>query len=62
MIPKSNNLARIEENFDCLFDLEHVDFVAIDALMGERGERGIRNFETREYLGFDNFNEEVEGP
>lgn len=62
MIPKSNNLRRIEENFDCLFELDHSDFITIDNLMGERGERGVRNLETRDYLGFDNFNEDFEEP
>ena len=42
--------------------MDEADFKLIDNLMGERGERGIRNLETREYLGFDNFNEEVEEP
>ena len=62
VIPKSNNLSRISENFDCLFDLHPADFTIIDNLMGENGERGVRNLETRDYLGFDNFNEEIEEP
>ena len=62
VIPKSNNLKRIGENFDCLFDLDPEDFTIIDNLMGERGERGVRNLETRDYLGFDNFNEVIEEP
>ena len=62
MIPKSNNLQRIEENYDCLFDLDPADFSVIDQLMGVDGERGVRNLETRDYLGFDNFNEEFEEP
>ncbi|EGD85998.1 hypothetical protein H112_06917 [Trichophyton rubrum D6] len=62
VIPKTNNSKRIIENFDILFEMDEADFKLIDNLMGERGERGIRNLETREYLGFDNFNEEVEEP
>lgn len=62
MIPKSNNLQRIEENYDCLFDMDPADFSIIDKLMGVDGERGVRNLETRDYLGFDNFNEEFEEP
>ena len=62
MIPKSNDVERIAENYDCLFELDDADFVTIDNLMGEKGERGVRNLETKEYLGFDNFNEEIEEP
>ena len=62
VIPKSNNTQRISDNFNCLFDLDAADFTVIDDLMGENGERGIRNLETRGYLGFDNFNEEGEEP
>ncbi|KAL8881150.1 MAG: hypothetical protein Q9198_001585, partial [Flavoplaca austrocitrina] len=62
VIPKSNNLQRIAENYDCLFELGTEDYQIIDALMGPNGERGVRNLETRDYLGFDNFNEEVEEP
>lgn len=38
------------------------DFKVIDNLVGENGERGIRNLESLNYLGFDNYNEEVEEP
>ena len=62
VIPKSNNPQRIEQNYDCIFDLDHEDFATIDGLMGPDGERGVRNLETRDYLGFDNFNEDVEEP
>ena len=62
MIPKTNNPNRIVENFDVLFEIEDEDFKALENLMGERGENGVRNLETRDYLGFDNFNEEVEEP
>jgi len=30
--------------------------------MGEHGERGVRNLEPKDYLGFDNFNEAIEEP
>lgn len=50
------------ENYEILFDLENADFDTIDNLMGVEGERGVRNLETRDYLGFDNFNEEIEEP
>ncbi|KAI9770637.1 MAG: hypothetical protein M1840_003229 [Geoglossum simile] len=62
VIPKNNSRGRISENFDCLFELEQADYKLLGNLMGARGERGVRNLETREYLGFDNFNEEVEEP
>jgi len=62
VIPKSNNLDRIVENFDCLFDLAHEDFRLLDTIAGENGELGVRNLESREYLGFDNYNEEFEEP
>lgn len=62
MIPKSNTEKRLVENFDCIFDLSQEDFIAIDKLMGENGERGIRNFNSLEYLGFDNYNEQSEEP
>ena len=62
MIPKSNDVERIAETYDCLFELDDADFVTIDNLTGEKGERGVRNLETKEYLGFDNFNEEIEEP
>ena len=62
VIPKSNNLQRIEQNYECMFDLDPEDFAIIDGLMGSDGERGVRNLETKDYLGFDNFNEEVEEP
>ena len=54
VIPKSNNEQRIGENFECLFDLDIVDCEMIDDLVGRKGERGVRNFDTGEYLGFDN--------
>jgi len=62
VIPKSNNLDRIVENFDCLFDLADEDFRLLDTIAGENGELGVRNLESREYLGFDNYNEEFEEP
>lgn len=62
VIPKSNSPSRISENFDSLFKLEPEDQKALSELMGPNGERGIRNLQPREYLGFDNFNEEVEEP
>ncbi|KAN0066723.1 NADP-dependent oxidoreductase domain containing protein [Elaphomyces granulatus] len=58
--PKSNNPKRvIIENFDVLFELSEADFKTIDDLMGERG---VRNLEPKDYLGFDNFNEAIEEP
>ncbi|KAK8034526.1 NADP-dependent oxidoreductase domain-containing protein [Apiospora rasikravindrae] len=62
VIPKSNNEKRILENFNCRFELEEGDFHLLDSLVGENGERGVRNFNSLEYLGFDNYNEEVEEP
>jgi diketogulonate reductase-like aldo/keto reductase len=62
VIPKSNSLPRISENFDCLFELEDNDYELIANLMGTHGEKGVRNLETKDYLGFDNFNEEAEEP
>ncbi len=62
VIPKSNNPERIVQNFDCLFDLADEDFRAIDTIAGENGELGVRNLESVDYLGFDNYNEEVEEP
>lgn len=62
MIPKTNNPQRIVENFEVLFELDSEDFQTIDNLMGLRGQHGVRNLETKDYLGFDNFNEEVEEP
>lgn len=62
VIPKSNNLKRIEENFDCLFDIEVEDHQRIRNLMGVYGEKSVRTFEPRNYVGFDIFNEEVEEP
>ncbi|KAF1982270.1 Aldo/keto reductase [Aulographum hederae CBS 113979] len=62
VIPKSNSVTRISENYDCLFDLEDADSEVLSNLMGVDGKHGVRNLETREYLGFDNFNEEVEEP
>ncbi|KAK4208114.1 1,5-anhydro-D-fructose reductase [Rhypophila decipiens] len=62
VIPKSNSPERILENFDCIFDMAEENFDEIDNLVGENGERGVRNFDSLEYLGFDNYNEEVEEP
>jgi diketogulonate reductase-like aldo/keto reductase len=63
VIPKSNNPKRLAENFDCRFDLTQDDFDVLDNLVGENGERGVRNFNSLEYLGFDNnYNEEMEEP
>jgi diketogulonate reductase-like aldo/keto reductase len=62
VVPKSNNQSRIVENFEVLFEIEDEDFRKVDELMGVHGEKGIRNLEMTEYLGFDNFNEEVEEP
>ena len=60
VIPKSNSSDRIMANFDCIFDVSREDFEAIDKILGS--ETGVRNLETLDYLGFDNFNEEVEEP
>lgn len=62
VIPKSNNPHRISENFDCMFDMTKEDFDLIDNVVGENGEHGIRNLDSLGYLGFDNYNEEVEEP
>ncbi|TPX22118.1 hypothetical protein DIZ76_013983 [Coccidioides immitis] len=62
VIPKSNNLSRISENFDCLVELSPEDHAALGQLMGSNGGKAVRNLETKEYLGFDNFNEEFEEP
>lgn len=62
VIPKSNNEKRIIENFDCIFGMSEEDLNAIDNLVAENGERGVRNFNSLEYLGFDNYNEEFEEP
>lgn len=62
VIPKSNNEQRIIENFDCIFDMDEEDYRLLDNLVGENGERGVRNLDSLEYLGFDNYNEEVEEP
>ena len=45
-----------------MFNLDPEDFSTIDELMGPDGERGVRNLETKDYLGFDNFNEAMEEP
>lgn len=50
------------ENFDCIFDMADEDFELIDNVMGENGEKGVRNLDSLEYLGFDNYNEEFEEP
>lgn len=62
VVPKSNNPKRIFENFDVLFDFDDEDFNKMNDLVGVRGENGVRNLEMTAYLGFDNFNEEVEEP
>ncbi|KAI1314241.1 NADP-dependent oxidoreductase domain-containing protein [Xylaria venustula] len=62
VIPKSNDEARIVQNYDCIFEMEHSDFTLIDNITGKYGERGVRNFNSLDYLGFDNYNEEVEEP
>ena len=62
VIPKSNSPDRIAENFDCIFDIAEADFEKIDTVLGSKNDPGVRNLETRDYLGFDSFNEEVEEP
>jgi diketogulonate reductase-like aldo/keto reductase len=62
VIPKSNSVLRISENFDCLFGMTDRDNETLSNIMGSQGENGVRNLETRDYLGFDNFNEEAEEP
>lgn len=62
VIPKSNDPRRIAENWDCIFDLDEADYAVMDGLVGEDGERGVRNLESATYLGFDNYNEETEEP
>ncbi|EHK17685.1 uncharacterized protein TRIVIDRAFT_160860 [Trichoderma virens Gv29-8] len=62
VIPKSNDPTRIVQNFDCIFEIDEKDFHSIDNIMGENGERGIRNLESLAYVGFDNYNEELEEP
>ena len=62
VIPKSNNLDRVIENYECLFDMADEDFHRLDTIAGVNGERGVRNLESLHYIGFDNYNEEVEEP
>lgn len=62
VIPKSNSRDRIAENFDCLFEMEEEDNKVLENLVGMNGERGVRNLETKEYLGFDNYSEDCEEP
>ncbi|KMU86790.1 alcohol dehydrogenase [Coccidioides immitis H538.4] len=45
---------------DCTLSPE--DHAALGQLMGSNGEKAVRNLETKEYLGFDNFNEDFEEP
>ncbi|KAK3370530.1 NADP-dependent oxidoreductase domain-containing protein [Podospora didyma] len=60
VIPMRNNLECIVENHDCRFDLADEDFRLLDTIAGESGELRVRNLESRDYLGFDNYNEKVE--
>ena len=62
VIPKSNSLDRITANLDCRFDLASEDFEEIDKVLGSLDKTGIRNLDSREYLGFDNYNEDTEEP
>lgn len=62
VIPKSNSPNRIAANFDCKFDLAENDFMTIDKVLGSQSEVGVRNLEMRDYLGFNNYNEDVEEP
>ena len=62
VIPKSNSLDRIATNFDCLFELADSDFATIDCVLGSLSEPGVRNLQSNDYLGFDNYNEDVEEP
>ncbi len=61
-IPKSKTENRIVENFSCIFDMAEEDFHLIDDIMGENGERVVRNLDLLDYLGFDNYNEAFEEP
>ena len=38
------------------------DLSRLDTIEGENGKLGVRNLESHEYLGFDNYNEEFEEP
>ena len=50
------------ENADVFFEMADEDFTTIDQLVGKDGERGVRNLDMRNYLGFDISNEEVDEP
>ncbi|RYC62876.1 hypothetical protein CHU98_g3309 [Xylaria longipes] len=62
VIPKSNVEKRIMQNYDCIFEMGESDFNLIDNIVGKDGEWGVRNFNSLDYLGFDNYNEEAEEP
>lgn len=62
VVPKSNNLRRVGGDCGSLFALAEGGFRKMEELVGIDGEFGVRNLEMTAYLGFDNFNEDVEEP
>jgi len=62
VVPKSANPDRIESNFDMLWSLSKDEDERIAALVGPRGERGVRNLVNHQHVGFDVFDEAVDQP
>jgi diketogulonate reductase-like aldo/keto reductase len=62
VIPKSNSRTRLAENFDVLFRLTAEEDAEIGNLMGPRGERAVRNLDSRHHIGFDCYDEESDQP
>ena len=55
-------MARIAENFDCVFTLSKDEDQRIGDLMGVDGEKAVRNLESKNQIGFDVYDEFIDQP
>lgn len=61
MVPKSNSVARIKENFDVRFPLAMTEQELIGTIT-TRARPAQRNLVSAGHIGFDTFDEEVDQP
>ncbi|KAI0395802.1 NADP-dependent oxidoreductase domain-containing protein [Xylariaceae sp. FL0594] len=62
VVPKSAAPDRIRSNYDVLFPLTPDEDSSIARLVGDKGEKGVRNLVNHHHVGFDIFDEEHDEP
>lgn len=60
--PRSNDLQYISEHSDWLLDIQYTHSTAIETSIGPNSKNGARNLNTRGYISFNEFNNELSEP